>query len=177
MPPTRRAPMKAAEFPRLKRGAAAVLSAMLAAGGALLLPAGEAQAAAAIVIVNQNDPGVGFNDPTPVAPVGGNAGTTLGQQRLNAFQYAADLWGATISSNVTIRIGASFVPLSCTATSAVLGAVGANEIWTDFPNAPKTNTWYPSALASKLAGSDVATPGQPHIIAQFRSEERRVGKE
>ncbi|QJE03630.1 peptidase [Massilia forsythiae] len=134
--------------------------------------AGSAQAAATIVIVNQNATGVGFNDPTPAAPVGGNPGTTLGQQRLYAFQRAADIWGATLTSNVPIRIGASFVPLSCTATSATLGSAGANEIWSDFPNAPRANTWYPSALASKLAGEDVATPGEPHIVARFNS---RVG--
>lgn len=102
-------------------------------------------------------------------PVGGNPGTTLGQQRLYAFQRAADIWGATLTSSVPIRIGASFVPLSCTATSAVLGSAGANEIWSDFPNAPRANTWYPSALASKLAGEDVASPGEPHIIARFNS--------
>ncbi|WP_229424933.1 PA domain-containing protein [Massilia sp. Se16.2.3] len=28
---------------------------------------------------------------------------------------------------------------------------------------------YPSALASKLAGTDVSTPGEPHIIARFNS--------
>ena len=156
--------MKAVEYARLTRGAAVILAAT-----ALLASASRAEAAATIVIVNQNAAGVGFNDPTPVAPVGGNPGTTLGQQRLNAFQYAADLWGATITSNVDIRIGASFVPLSCTANSAVLGAAGANEIFSDFPNAPKTNTWYPSALASKLAGTDQATPGEPHIVAQFNS--------
>lgn len=37
-----------------------------------------ARAAAAVTIVNNNAPGVGFNDPTPAAPVGGNPGTTLG---------------------------------------------------------------------------------------------------
>ena len=141
--------------------AAAVLA--LAAG------ASAAQAAATIVIVNQNAAGEGFNDPTPVAPVGGNSGTTLGQQRLNAFQRAADIWGSTLTSSVTIRIGASFVPLACTASSAVLGSAGANEIWADFPGAPRAGTWYPSALASKLAGRDVATPGEPHIIARFNS--------
>jgi hypothetical protein len=128
-----------------------------------------AQAAATITIVNLNAPGVGFNDPTPVQPVGGNSGTTLGEQRLIAFQRAADLWGAKLTSNVTVRVGASFVPLSCTADSAVLGSAGANEIWSDFQNAPRTNTWYPSALASKLAGVDVTTPDQPHIIARFNS--------
>jgi hypothetical protein len=144
----------------LARLAALVLSCAAVAG---------AQAAATITIVNQNAPGVGFNDPAPVAPVGANPGTTLGQQRLIAFQHAADIWGATLTSNVPIRIGASFVPLSCTADSAVLGSAGANEIWSDFPNAPRAATWYPSALASKIAGVDVSTPGEPHIIARFNS--------
>jgi hypothetical protein len=34
---------------------------------------------------------------------------------------------------------------------------------------PAPATWYPSALASKLAGVDVSTPGEPHIIARFNS--------
>ena len=48
---------------------------------AAAVSAGPAQ----FVIVNINAPGVGFNDPTPAAPVGGNTGTTLGEQRLIAF--------------------------------------------------------------------------------------------
>ena len=147
---------------------AMTLSSLLLSGAVLASAFASAQAAT-ITIVNQNAPGIGFNDPTPVAPVGGNTGTTLGQQRLIAFQHAADVWGATLSSTVPIRIGASFVPLSCTESSAVLGSAGANEIWSDFTNAPRPNTWYPSALASKLAGADVATPGEPHIIARFNS--------
>ena len=145
-------------------GAAACVAAVLALGAAA-----PARAAATIVIVNQNGPGDGFNDPTPVAPVGGNTGTTLGQQRLNAFQRAAEIWGATLTSTVPIRIGASFVPLACTATSAVLGSASADEIWSDFPNAPRAATWYPSALASKLSGQDMASPGEPHIVAHFNS--------
>jgi hypothetical protein len=155
--------------PRLQQAAAGVLATIACALALAVGAMTTAHAAATIVIVNQNDPGVGFNDPTPAAPVGGNPGTTLGQQRLYAFQRAADIWGATLTSNVPIRIGASFVPLSCTATSAVLGSAGANEIWSDFTNAPRANTWYPSALASKLAGEDVSTPGEPHIIARFNS--------
>lgn len=49
---------------------------------------------AQFVIVNINAPGAGFNDPTPRAPVGGNPGTTLGQQRLFAFEHAAAIWSA-----------------------------------------------------------------------------------
>ncbi|MEX5744261.1 PA domain-containing protein [Massilia sp. X63] len=142
---------------------------MAAALAFVLAGAGAAQAAATIVIVNQNAPGEGFNDPTPATPVGGNTGTTLGEQRLVAFQHAANIWGSTLDSSVPIRIGAAFVPLACTETGAVLGAAGAYEIWTDFPNAPRANTWYPSALASKLAGTDLTAPTDPHIIARFNS--------
>lgn len=140
-----------------------------AAALALLCGACAAQAGATITIVNGNAPGEGFNDPTPLAPVGGNAGTTLGQQRLIAFQHAADIWASTIDSSVPIRVGASFVPLSCTESSAVLGSAGANDIFADFPGAPRPNTWYPSALASKLAGMDQASPDEPHIRARFNS--------
>lgn len=136
----------------------------LALGGA-----GAAQAAANIVIVNLNAPGVGFNDPTPATPVGGNTGTTLGEQRLIAFQHAAGIWGESLDSSVTIRVGASFVPLSCNASGAVLGSAGPTEVWSDFPNAPRAGTWYVNALASKLAGEDLTAPTDPHIIARFNS--------
>ncbi|OON63569.1 peptidase [Massilia sp. KIM] len=144
----------------LLRAAAALFSSLFVLAGAH---------AATVLIINQNEPGVGFNDPTPATPVGGNMGTTLGQQRLIAFQRAAEIWGATLSSPVPIRVGASFVPLNCTTTGAVLGSAGANEIWTDFPNAPRANTWYPSALASKLVGFDVSDPADAHIVARFNS--------
>ena len=126
-------------------------------------------AAATITIVNANEPGIGFNDPTPATPVGGNFGTTLGAQRLIAFQRAADIWGASLNSDVPVRVDAAFEPLDCDATGAVLGAAGAYEIYSDFPNAPRTTTWYPSALASKLAGFDVTFDQSPHIIARFNS--------
>ena len=52
--------------------------------------------AATITIINNDGVNEGFNDPTPVAPVGGNPATTLGAQRLYLFQYAANLWGSQI---------------------------------------------------------------------------------
>ena len=130
---------------------------------------GVAQAAVTITIVNRNAPGEGFNDPTPAAPVGGNNGATLGAQRLIAFQRAAEIWGATLSSSVPVRIAATFEPLACDATGAVLGSAGAIEVFSDFPGAPRVNTWYPGALASKLSGQDLASPGEAHIRARFNS--------
>ncbi len=120
-----------------------------------------ASASAATVVLNNVDPaGLGLNDPTPATPVGGNLGTTVGEQRLNAFQFAADKWGATLESNVTIVVQASFTPLPCGPTGGVLGAAGALQIFTNFPNANLVNTWYHAALANAQAGVDL-TPGPP----------------
>jgi hypothetical protein len=122
---------------------------------AMLGVASSAFGAATIVISNNDAPGVGFNDTTTVAPVGGNSGTTLGQQRLIAFQAAADKWGATLDSTVTITIRAQWTALTCTATTAVLGSAGAIQIFRDDPAFPFAGTWYGGALANKLKGADL----------------------
>lgn len=124
--------------------------------------------AATITIINADGPGEGFNDPTPVAQIGGNTGMTLGQQRLNVFQAAANLWGATLTSAVEIRVSAQFNPQTCTATSAVLGSAGPTSITANFTNAPVLNTWYHRALADKIRGFD-GNAGQADINAQFNS--------
>ena len=124
--------------------------------------------AAVITVVNNDGPGEGFNDPTPVAPVGGNSGTSIGQQRLIAFQRAAEIWAGLISSPVEIRIGANFDPLACNSTSGILGSAGPVSFVRDFTNAPVTDTWFPVALANALAGSDL-DPGRNDISARFNS--------
>jgi hypothetical protein len=94
---------------------------------AFLCLAASAQAAT-ITIVNNDTAGEGFNDLTPAAPVGGNSGTTIGQQRLIVFQQAAAIWGGILPSAVEIRVNATFDPLTCTSTSAVLGSCGATSV-------------------------------------------------
>jgi hypothetical protein len=138
---------------------------------ATLVPS--AFAAAIITIVNVDGPGEGFNDPTPATPVGGNPGTTLGQQRLFAFQFAASIWAATLTDNVDIKIQSAFNPLPCTASSGVLGSAGPIQIVSDFPGAAFPRTWYAVALANKLANMDLL-PGPSgtsadDIRAQFNS--------
>ena len=145
------------------------LAASLALVSSFGLMVGQAQAAATIVINNLNAPGVGFNDTTAAAPVGGNPGNTLGQQRLFAFTYAANLWGATLTSNQPIVINAQFSALTCTASSGVLGSAGATSIFRDFPSAPKAATWYSYALANKIAGAYLGTAGSAQISANFNS--------
>lgn len=123
---------------------------------------------ATIVIENGDPAGVGFNDPTAAAPVGGNSGTTVGQQRLNAFQFAANIWGAALTSGPTITIRASWASLSCSSSSGVLGSAGnSGSIWRDFAGAVP-GTWYGNALRNALTNSD-GNGAPAEINAQFNS--------
>lgn len=122
--------------------------------------------AANIVIVNNDGPGEGFNDTTPVAPVGGNPGTTLGQQRLFVFQTGAAIWGNILQSAVTIEVRAQFNPQPCSASGAVLGSAGPVTAHRDFAGAEYPGTYYYQSLANKLAGTDLA-PLDPDINATF----------
>jgi hypothetical protein len=136
--------------------------------GAVTLLASLSVSATTISIVNADGPGEGFNDTTPVAPVGGNQGATLGAQRLNVFHHAAQIWAAQIHSNVEIKVEAKFDSLSCTSTSAVLGSAGTTTVHRDFFGAPIRATWYPQALANALSGQDLAA-ADPDLGATFNS--------
>ena len=138
------------------------------AGLTVVLAAASAQAAT-INIVNGDDPGVGFNDITPAVPVGGNAGTTVGEQRRIVYQFVADFWGRRLNSDVPIQILAFFPALFCTANQAVLGAAGATYIFSDFPNAKRPGTWYPVALANKLTGVPLVDDPDPFVRADIIS--------
>ncbi len=152
------------------RSARRCLQALFAA--AVLFTSTSALAGGAhVIVVNVNAADVGFNDPTSVTPVGGNTGTTLGEQRLIAFQHAADLWGQTIDSPAPIFVIAQFTSLGAN----VLGSAGATFIFRDFggaglyPGAEFPGTWYGSALADKRAGVDL-NPGYADIVANFSSD-------
>jgi len=99
---------------------AQLLSAMVVA----TLYAASAQAAI-ITPVNQDPAGKGLNDTTARAPEGGNPGVSVGEQRRIVYQYAADLWGSVLQSDVETFVGASFQDLACTATGGTLGSAGA----------------------------------------------------
>jgi hypothetical protein len=152
--------MKQSSFPHAPSRLFAALLFILSAAAAAAGPA-------PIVIINVNEPGVGFNDPTPAAAIGGNTGTTLGEQRLIAFAHAAHLWSAQLDSTVPIRIRAQFTPLG----AGILGSAGPVQVISDFPNAPVPGTWYAIALANKLAGFDLIPdgPSSDDINANFSS--------
>jgi len=125
-------------------------------------------ASATVTILNRDGTGEGLNDPTAVSPVGGNTGTTLGAQRLNALRQAANIWGGLLNSGVEIRVEARFDSLFCDGSSATLGQAGPNTMHRDFAGAPLTSMWYPQALANRLAGADL-DPGTDDIGSELNS--------
>ncbi len=129
----------------------------------LLVQVSSLQAAASIVVVNADGADEGFNDSTPFTATGNNSAATLGQARLNALQYAADLIARVINSNVEIKISAQMNALGGDGSSASLGSASATSIVQNFTNAPVANTWYTLALAEKLAGANINSGNEINI--------------
>ena len=121
--------------------------------------------AADLIPVNLDGANEGYNDPAARAPEGGNPATTIGGQRQIVAQFAADLWGTILVSDVPVFIGAQFNPLA----PNVLGSAGATQIWRDHPSFPFANTWFSAALADSLAGEDFQ-PNTIDINSRFSSD-------
>jgi len=126
-------------------------------------------AAGNITIINADGPGEGLNDQTAATPVTGNPGTTVGQQRVNVYNAAAQFWANYLNNQVPIRVLANMDPLSCSANGGVLASAGPRTFAVNFPNAPATNTVYTIALAQELANAPGAANSY-ELAATFNSE-------
>lgn len=82
-----------------------------------------------------------------------------------AFQKAVDIWESILVSPVDIHVTAIWTPLA----SGVLGSATAGTFFANFDGAQQINTWYPVALAEKMAARDLNEPGDIDIFAQFNS--------
>jgi MYXO-CTERM domain-containing protein len=121
--------------------------------------------AATVTIHSVDSAGEGFNDTSPATPVGGNLGTTLGEQRMNVFKKAAQLWGDALISVPPIVVAASFAPLPCSTNQIMLGQAAFTTSREGTPGAPP-NLWVPIALANALAGTDL-NGAEEEIEAMF----------
>ncbi len=155
-----------------RKSSPSLLGLTLTAAAVILLGAVSVPAAT-IRLINADGRGEGLNDGTAASPVGGNAGSTLGELRLNAINRAAEIWASQLESPVDIEVEVRFDPLRCDAESAVLGQASPNSVHSDFVGAARPATFYPAALANSLAGIDLCPPGSCRnsvdISAQFSS--------
>jgi hypothetical protein len=83
----------------------------------------------------------------------------------NAFQFAVDIWKTQINSPVTIHMKAQWSTLA----SGVLGQAIWGTAFANFDGAQHLNTFYPVALAEKIAGKDLNPTTDPDIVATFNS--------
>lgn len=143
---------------------------LLAVLATLYLPAAPAEASSFVTIRVDDPPGFGFNDPTPYSGDATNPAATLGEARLRALEAAAAIWANQLDSPVEIEIAARFESLGGSPNGAVLGRGGPEEVYRDFAGAPLPGTWYPSALANKLAGMDLDGGTAPDIVVFFNAE-------
>lgn len=80
-----------------------------------------------------------------------------------AFDYAADIWASLLTSDVTIHVDATWEPMAGTA----LAQAGPNNLFENFQEAPFADTYYASALANALVGSDLSP--QSDLSCSFNS--------
>lgn len=83
-----------------------------------------------------------------------------------AYQYAVDIWASLLKSPVQIVVNANFTDLG----QGVLGSAGPTNFVRDFSGAVQDTTFYPIALAEKIAGQNLNVPGAADINSNFNSE-------
>ncbi len=156
--------MKSTPFNAVLRPA---LLGAVAVGAAVAALSGNVAAELSFEVSYADSAGTGFFDDTPVADAPGNPGSTLGEQRRTAFEYALGIWAEALDSAVPIAIEARFSQvLSCDESSAVLGGAAPTSLLRGFAGAPRGDRYYASALADRLAGRDL-DPGNADIAASF----------
>jgi hypothetical protein len=110
-----------------------------------------------ISIDYQDSTGEGFYD------------ATLGPSRRNAFSHALAIWASLLQGPATITVAATMTPRGGTSHSATLASSGAVDWWFGVTNQPVADTWYPSAIAEIVSGSD-PDPDSPEIAVDFNSD-------
>ncbi|UII27825.1 zinc-dependent metalloprotease [Fulvivirga maritima] len=95
-----------------------------------------------------------------------NYGSGFTPEARAAFQRAVDIWATLLNSSVTIKIDAYWRPLG----ENVLGSAGWNNAFRNFEGALRPDTWYPVALAEKMANQDLNDPESADIVANFNSD-------
>jgi len=79
-----------------------------------------------------------------------------------ALEYALDIWGQLLNTEITIWVNAEWGTLS----TGVLAQAGPETLHSNFPGATYGNKYFPGALANSLSVSDLS-PGQPDLNITF----------
>ena len=157
--PTDRMPLRAGRwYITVMNGGTTAASGSLTATVAASVPAGN-------ITLDFGHPGTDcdqtyWSDSTPATPVGGNTGTTLGQQRKNALTYATQQLVQQLQTPAQIVLHACGAHLGGDENSAILAHAGPLSYFFDepafpVPSLPKKYTWYPAAAVVRLNGTSL----------------------
>lgn len=81
------------------------------------------------------------------------------------FEKAGSIWEKVFTTDQTINVQVYWTSLA----TNVLGSAGASNYYANFPGAAKLNTYYPIALAEKIAHKNF-NGTDPDIVARFNSD-------
>lgn len=81
------------------------------------------------------------------------------------FEQAASTWANFLKSDIPIRVYVKWRPLA----SGILGSAGTYSSVRNFVGSQKLNTWYPIALAEKMAHVNL-NGANPDVVATFNSD-------
>ncbi len=112
-----------------------------------------------------DDSNFGFFDPQEVSPVGGNMGTTLGEQRRLALEHAVRLWERHLEPEGPVVIQARF---SDDLSIFTLATANFGAFFINFEGAPDPNLAYPASLANHIAQRDLSGE-EDEIIITFNA--------
>ncbi|HSE11674.1 MAG TPA: hypothetical protein VLB69_03475, partial [Rudaea sp.] len=99
-----------------------------------------------------------WTDPTAASPVGGNPGTTLGQQRQNALKYAVQQITQALQPPVSVTIHACWAHLGGDSNRAIIANATPVTFLVDEPDyggyvLPLRYTWYAITEAVRAGGA------------------------
>ena len=77
------------------------------------------------------------------------------EEAKTALEYALDIWGQILNSEITIWVNADWGTLN----SGILAQAGPETLHSNFPGAISANKYFPGALANALSVSDLS-PGE-----------------
>ena len=102
-----------------------------------------------------DDDGNFFEDQTPAAPIDGNPGVTVGEQRINAALFVKEFLESILSINAPVSV--KFV-YDITQSPTTLASARPLYFYdkTSVSSLPLSGPFYPSAIANQYAGYDLS---------------------
>jgi|GEM_PF-3925707 len=134
----------------------------------ILLFAAATASAIPIQVIYGDAANTGFYDPAPRTALPTNPGTTLGEQRRIAFEFALSRWSTQIAGTIPLKVRAAWSSTPAGPTSITLASASPVNFFKNgvvVSGLPRNNTFYPSALVDQVMGQNLVVNGTSDDIS------------